>query len=118
MARDLANVERNIEQLKANQQQLASDSSKAIQELKASQQEIKRVLARVSERNVTPSDAADSDLAQGRADASVVARASAASNPEGVVLRRMVAVDAVITEVLLCKRAVAADARREASRAC
>ena len=52
MARDLANVERNIEQLKANQQQMASDSSRAIQELKASQEEIKRVLARVSEQNL------------------------------------------------------------------
>lgn len=52
MARDLANVERNIEQLKANQQQIASDSSKAIEELKASQEEIKRVLARISEQNL------------------------------------------------------------------
>ena len=51
MARDLANLERNIEQLKANQQQIASDNSKAIEELKASQEEIKRVLARVSEQN-------------------------------------------------------------------
>jgi hypothetical protein len=51
MARDLANVERNIEQLKANQQQIASDNSKAIGELKASQEEIKRVLAKVSEQN-------------------------------------------------------------------
>jgi hypothetical protein len=52
MARDLANVERNIEQLKANQQQIANDNSKAIEELKASQEEIKRVLARVSEQNL------------------------------------------------------------------
>jgi hypothetical protein len=52
MARDLANMERSIEQLKANQQQIASDSSKAIEELKASQEEIKRVLARVSEQNL------------------------------------------------------------------
>jgi hypothetical protein len=52
MARDLANVERNIEQLKANQQQIISDNSKAIEELKASQEEIKRVLARVSEQNL------------------------------------------------------------------
>jgi hypothetical protein len=51
MARDLANVERNIEQLKADQQQIASDNSKAIEGLKASQEEIKRVLARVSEQN-------------------------------------------------------------------
>jgi hypothetical protein len=52
MARDLANVERTIEQLKANQQQIASDNSKAIEELKASQEEIKRALARVSEQNL------------------------------------------------------------------
>ena len=52
MARDLANLQRNIEQLKANQQQIASDNSKAIEELKASQEEIKRVLATVSEQNL------------------------------------------------------------------
>ncbi|WP_029587504.1 hypothetical protein [Bradyrhizobium sp. URHD0069] len=51
MARGLANLERNIEQLKANQQQMASDNSKAIEALKASQEEMKRVLARVSEQN-------------------------------------------------------------------
>jgi hypothetical protein len=52
IALDLANVERDIEQLKANQQQMARDSSKAIEELKASQEEIKRVLARVPEQNL------------------------------------------------------------------
>jgi hypothetical protein len=52
MARDLANLERTIEQLKANQQQIANDNSKAIAELKASQEEMKRVLARVSEQNL------------------------------------------------------------------
>ena len=51
IARDLANLERTIEQLKANQQQMASDNSKAIGELKASQEEMKRVLAKVSEQN-------------------------------------------------------------------
>lgn len=49
IARDLANLERTIEQLKANQQQMASDNSKAIGELKASQEEMKRALAKVSE---------------------------------------------------------------------
>src|SRR5216684_4380167 len=44
MARDLANLERNIEQLRANQQQMAVDNSKAIGELKASQEEIERGL--------------------------------------------------------------------------
>jgi uncharacterized membrane protein YccC len=48
----LQRMERDIEQLKANQQQLASDNSKAIEQLKASQEEIKRVLARVSEQNL------------------------------------------------------------------
>src|SRR5262245_33624730 len=52
MVRDLANMERNIEQLSANQQQIANDNSRAIAELKASQEEIKRVLARVSEQNL------------------------------------------------------------------
>jgi hypothetical protein len=52
MARDLANVQLTIEQLKANQQQIASDNLKAIEELTASQEEIKRVLARVSEQNL------------------------------------------------------------------
>jgi uncharacterized coiled-coil protein SlyX len=50
MARALANVERDIEQLKANQQQMASDNSKAIERLKASQEEMTRLLARVSEQ--------------------------------------------------------------------
>jgi len=52
MARDLADMERKIEQLKTNQQQTASDNSKAIEELKTSHEEIKRVLARVSEQNL------------------------------------------------------------------
>jgi hypothetical protein len=52
ITRNIANLERSIEQLKASQQQTASDNSKAIEELKASQEEIKRVLARVSEQNL------------------------------------------------------------------
>jgi hypothetical protein len=52
MAQDLANLEQNIEQLKANQQQMARDSSKAIEELKASQEEIKRTLTKVSAQNL------------------------------------------------------------------
>ena len=51
IARDLANLERTIEQLKANQQQVASENSKAIGELKATQDEMKRALAKVSEPN-------------------------------------------------------------------
>ena len=93
MARDLADMQRNIEQLRANQQQIVRDNSKAVEELKASQEEIKRVLAKVSEQNppkdITASDASDpdSDLAQARADVSAAVRESAASIPEGVDLR-------------------------------
>jgi hypothetical protein len=55
IARDLANVQRDIEQLKANQQQIASDNSRAIEQLKASQEEMKRQLARISEQNLSKS---------------------------------------------------------------
>jgi hypothetical protein len=58
MARDLANLERSIEQLKANQQQIVSDNSKAIEELKANPEEMKRVLAKVSEPNLSRTSAA------------------------------------------------------------
>jgi hypothetical protein len=52
MARDLANVEREVEQLKANQQKTASDNSTAIEQLRASQEEMGRLLARISEQNL------------------------------------------------------------------
>jgi len=48
MSRDLANVQRQIEELKANQQELASDNLKAIEQLKANQQEMTRLLGTVS----------------------------------------------------------------------
>src|SRR5260370_8837497 len=51
-------------------------------------------------QHVTASDAADSDLAQARTDASVPVRESAASNPKGMDRRRMVAVEAAIIEGL------------------
>lgn len=54
IARDLANVERNIEQLKADQQQMARENSKAIGELKASQEEMKRALVKESEQKPLP----------------------------------------------------------------
>ena len=51
MARDLANLQRSIEQLKASQQQMAGDNAKEIAALRASQEEMKRVLAKASEQN-------------------------------------------------------------------
>ena len=72
MARDLASVEREIEQLKASQQQLASDNAKAIEQfrvsqeqaardiaknvelLKASQDQVAQLIARASDPNLRP----------------------------------------------------------------
>jgi hypothetical protein len=98
MARDLANVERNIEQLKANQQ----NSQRQFKSHRGAQGEPGRDKTRAREgfraepaQDVTAFDAADPDLAQTRTDASGAARESAASNSKRVDLRGMVAVDAV-----------------------
>jgi predicted FMN-binding regulatory protein PaiB len=66
MARDLANVEREIEQLKASQQQLASDNANAIEQIKASQEQAARGIA----RNVELLKASQEQVAQ------LIARAS------------------------------------------
>jgi len=66
MARDLANVEREIEQLKASQQQLASDNAKAIEQIKASQEQA----ARDNARNVELFKGSQEQVAQ------LIARAS------------------------------------------
>jgi len=66
MARDLDNVEREIEQLKAGQQQLASDNAKAIEQIKASQDQAARDIA----RNIELLKASQEQVAQ------LVARAS------------------------------------------
>ena len=76
MARDLANVEQGIEQLKTSQQQMASDNAKAIEQLKtsqehmardnakaaeqlkASQEQIARFIAKASEQNLRPKTSA------------------------------------------------------------
>ena len=76
MARDLASVEREIEQLKASQQQLSSDNAKAIEQiktsqeqaardiarnvelLKASQEQVAQLIARASEQNLRPKTSA------------------------------------------------------------
>jgi hypothetical protein len=54
MARDLANVEHGIEQLKANQEQMASDNAKVVEQLKASQEQVTRLVAKTSEQNLRP----------------------------------------------------------------
>jgi hypothetical protein len=54
MTGDLANLEQGIEQLKAKQDQIASDNAKAIEQLKAKQEDMTRLLAKVSEQSVLP----------------------------------------------------------------
>jgi uncharacterized membrane protein YccC len=54
MARDLANVEQGIEQIKANQEQTARENAKATEQLKASQEQMTRLIAMASEQNQRP----------------------------------------------------------------
>jgi hypothetical protein len=58
MARDLANVEHGIEQLKANQEQMASDNAKAVEQFKASQEQMTHLVAKTSEQNLRPKTSA------------------------------------------------------------
>jgi hypothetical protein len=51
MARDLANVEQGIDQLKANQEQAARENAKATEQFKAGQEQMTRLIAKVSELN-------------------------------------------------------------------
>jgi hypothetical protein len=50
MARDLATVQQGIEELKANQERIASDNAKAVEQVKASQEQMTRLVAKVSEK--------------------------------------------------------------------
>jgi hypothetical protein len=70
MTGDLANLEQAMEQLKAKQDQMASDSAKAIEQLKTKQEEMARLLAKVSEQSAlprtSPSSAAPTQSPQAR----------------------------------------------------
>jgi ATPase subunit of ABC transporter with duplicated ATPase domains len=50
MARDLANLERGLEQLKSRQEQLAGDNARAIEQLRASQDQMARDNAKTAEQ--------------------------------------------------------------------
>ena len=58
MARDLTTVKQEIEQLKANQEQMARDNANAAEQLKASQEQMGRVIAKASEQNLRPKTSA------------------------------------------------------------
>jgi septal ring factor EnvC (AmiA/AmiB activator) len=54
MARDLANVQQEIEQLKASQDELARENARTAEQLKASQEQIARAISSASEQNLRP----------------------------------------------------------------
>ncbi|UPJ52503.1 hypothetical protein IVB30_14815 [Bradyrhizobium sp. 200] len=54
MARDLASVQQEIEQLKASQQELARENAGIAEQLKASQEQIARAISSASEQNQRP----------------------------------------------------------------
>lgn len=54
MAREVTNQAREIEQLKAKQDQIVTDNSKAVEQLKAKQEDMARQLAKVSEQSAAP----------------------------------------------------------------
>jgi hypothetical protein len=60
MARDLASVQQEIEQLKASQVELAREGARAAEQLKANQEQIARVIANASEQNLRPRTSAAS----------------------------------------------------------
>ena len=54
MTRVLTNVEQGVEQLKAGQEQMASNNAKVVEQLRASQEQMTRLISNTSERNVAP----------------------------------------------------------------
>ena len=54
MARDLASVQQEIEQLKASQAELARESAGIAEQLKANQEQMARAIANASEQNLRP----------------------------------------------------------------
>jgi hypothetical protein len=58
MTRALTNVEQGVEQLKAGQEQMASNNAKVVEQLRAGQEQMARVISMTSERNVAPKTSA------------------------------------------------------------
>jgi hypothetical protein len=52
MARDLASVQQEIEQLKASQQELTRENARTAEQLKASQEQMARAISNASEQNL------------------------------------------------------------------
>ena len=60
MARDLASVQQEIEQLKASQAELARENARTAEQLKANQEQMARAIASASEQNLRPRTSATS----------------------------------------------------------
>jgi hypothetical protein len=58
MARDLASVQQQIEQLKASQQELARENARTAEQLKASQEQMARAISNASEQSLRPKTSA------------------------------------------------------------
>ena len=52
MARDLANVQQGIEQLKTSQEEMVRENARTVEQLKASQEQMARAIANASEQNL------------------------------------------------------------------
>jgi hypothetical protein len=52
MARDLANVQQGIEQLKTSQEEMVRENARTAEQLKASQEQMARAIANASEQNL------------------------------------------------------------------
>ena len=54
MARDLANVQQGIEQLKTSQEEMVRENARTAEQLKASQEQMAQLIAKMSEQNPRP----------------------------------------------------------------
>ena len=54
MTRVLTDVEQGVEQLKAGQEQMASNNAKVVEQLRAGQEQMTRLISNTSERNMAP----------------------------------------------------------------
>jgi hypothetical protein len=76
MARDLASVQQEIEQLRASQAELARESARTAEQLKANQEQMARAIANVSEQNLRPRTTAATPAAPSANPARPVANAA------------------------------------------
>ena len=66
MARDIANLEQGIGQLKANQEQAARENAKATEDIKASQEQMTRLIAKASENKASEQKASEQNRISGQ----------------------------------------------------